>query len=396
MSSDLSHATWLRDPDVQDVFAMIAAAGGEARVAGGAVRNSLMGLPIADIDMATTLLPEQVMAAAAKAEMKTYPTGIAHGTVTVVHRGVVLEVTTLRRDENPDGRHADVVFTSNWEEDARRRDFTMNALFCDARGKIYDFTDGYEDILKRIVRFVGEPKLRITEDYLRILRFFRFFAQYGAGDIDPLGLAACAKLKTGLKQLSAERVRDEMMKLVVAPGAVNTLQLMAKSNILKLIIPHTDELTILDRLPPDPVLRMVALAEAPLELSARFKLSNEQARRIVDLTNAPPLSPALRAAERRRMLYMIGAQAWEDQAMLGRAQAVDDAGWQSLIALPGDWPVPVFPLTGKDLLAVGFLPGPDMGRVLQDVEDWWLASDFVPDHVALVARAKILKEKNDG
>ena len=313
MAPDLSNAQWLRDERLQKLFAVIAAAGGEARVAGGAVRNALMGLPHSDIDLATTLLPEQLIIACAAAGMKPYPTGIAHGTITVVLDDAYFEVTTLRVDVTTDGRHADVSFTADWAADAARRDFTMNALYCDGDGKIYDFTDGYKDILARRVKFVGEPEQRIAEDHLRILRFFRFFAQFGEGAIDAAGLAASISLSAGIALLSAERIRVELLKLLVAKEAVKTLTVMRDAGILELIIPCKDDIAVVDRLPRDGLLRLMAISAEPLELKNLFKLSNEEALRIRSAVVAPRLSPTLRERECRVILYSIGAACWQDR-----------------------------------------------------------------------------------
>jgi poly(A) polymerase len=385
----LARARWLKEPELNRVFAAIAAAGGEARVAGGAVRNALLGKPIADIDLATTLAPEAVTAACMKAGLKVHPTGIDHGTVTVVAGKRGFEVTTLRHDVETDGRRARVAFTGDWQADALRRDFTVNALFCDERGKIYDFTDGYKDILRKRIRFVGRPEQRIAEDYLRILRFFRFHAQIGKGAPDKAGLAACVRLRKGLDRLSAERIRQELLKLLAAPGAVATLKLMAKRGILEHIVPHTEEWRVLGRLPPDPIPRLGAIAAEPGGLKERLRLSNREAERIAALAAAPALSPKLREAERRAMLYGMGVEAWRDAVRLAWARSrapITDLGWRRLLSLAERWPVPVFPVTGRDLTGRGMKPGPELGAVLRRLEDWWIASEFKPGKDAILAR----------
>ena len=293
-----------------------------------------------------------------------HPTGIDHGTVTVTHKGAAFEVTTLRRDVETDGRHAVVAFTTDWAEDAARRDFTINAMYCDADGKIYDFTNGYADICKRKVKFVGRASLRIREDYLRILRFFRFHARYGKGAPDEAGLKACVRLKKGLRELSVERVRQELLKLLAAPAAVKTLKLMAATGILKIILPHTDEWRVMKRLPVDVMLRLFMLAKEPSALQERLRLSNAEAKRLASMAEAPHVSPVLTAAERRRMLYQLGPEAWVDAVHLswarGRAKP-DDADWQSLLDLPSQWLVPVMPINGAALLAAGFHCGAEAG-----------------------------------
>ncbi|MGQ0485414.1 MAG: CCA tRNA nucleotidyltransferase [Hyphomicrobiales bacterium] len=385
----LARAGWLKEPELKRIFAAIAAAGGEARVAGGAVRNALLGRAIADIDLATTLAPETVTAACTKAGLKVHPTGIDHGTVTVAAGKRAFEVTTLRHDVESFGRHARVAFTGDWQADALRRDFTVNALYCDEHGKIYDFTDGYKDILKKRIRFVGRPGQRIAEDYLRILRFFRFHAQIGRGAPDKAGLAACIRLRKGLDRLSAERIRQELFKLLAAPGAVATLKLMAKRGILRHILPYTEDWRVLRRLPPDPILRLGAIAAEPGGLKERLRLSNREADRIAALASAPALSPELREAERRALLYGLGAQAWRDAVRLAWARSrapIDDRGWRRLAGLAERWPVPVFPVTGRDLTGRGMKPGPELGATLRRLEDWWIASGFKPGKDAILAR----------
>jgi poly(A) polymerase len=390
----LAGESWLNEPRLQNVLRVLNT-DGETRVAGGAVRNALLGVPVADVDIATTLLPDQVMRISKSAGFAVHLTGIEHGTVTVVNDRAAFEVTTLRNDIETDGRHAVVSFTHDWAEDAARRDFTVNALYCDLSGNIYDFTNGYMDILKRKVRFVGVPSQRIREDYLRILRFFRFHAYYGKGKTDEAGMKACVRLKAGLKTLSAERVRQELLKLLVGPNAVKVLKLMAEAGILKIILPHTDEWRILCRLPVDAVLRTFVLAKEPSALKDRLRLSNVDADRLQSLASAPDLSPSLSQPERRRLLYHIGVERWRDAVHLGWAKSrakSDDVKWSELLALSGTWTPPVLPVKGADIVAAGFAPGPKVGQVLSALEDWWVASDFAPTKNDLLARVGRYKD----
>jgi poly(A) polymerase len=385
----LAGQAWLNDARLQKVLSILNN-NGETRVVGGAVRNALLEVPVADVDLATTLLPADVIETCKAAGLGVHPTGLEHGTVTVTHEKAAFEVTTLRRDVETDGRHAVVTFTQDWTEDAARRDFTMNAMYCDAFGKIYDFTESYADILKRRIRFVGRPSQRIQEDYLRILRFFRFQAFYGKGKPDEAGFKACVRLKAGLKILSAERVRHEMFKLLVAPHAVKVLKLMADARILQTFIPCTDEWRVLCRLPVDAVLRLFVLAREPGTLKERFRLSKGDAARLQAMTEAPEVSPKLTEQERRRMLYHLGEATWLDAVYLAWARSrpkLDDSKWGELLALPQQWTVPDFPLKGSDLLAVGFATGPNMGHVLASLEDWWVAGDFGPSKDDLLLRA---------
>jgi tRNA nucleotidyltransferase/poly(A) polymerase len=372
----MSNWAWLQEPHLQHLLAALA----DARVAGGAVRNALLGAPVHEVDVATSLSPDEVMRRAAAAGFSVHPTGLEHGTVTVAREGAAFEVTTLRHDVETDGRRAKVAFTDDWEADARRRDFTMNALYCSASGEVFDPVCGMDDVLGRRVRFVGEPAARIAEDYLRILRFFRFFAQYGEGAPDAEGLAACAALKAGLQQLSAERVRQELMKLLVAPRAVAAVEAMASAGVLGAVLPRAD-VAVFTRMAaidaregfaPDAVLRLAALAPQ-MDVKQALRLSNAQAQQLDGLAGASGLSPAMADAELRRMRYALG-DSYAHAVRLSWARA-DEASWAQAYAL-ADKPVPVFALKGADLLALGYKPGPDVGRVLRLLEEAWIASDF--------------------
>lgn len=387
----LAAEPWLRSRALQALFRVIKAAGGEARVAGGAVRNALMGLPVTEVDVATTLTPERVTEACTAAGMHVHPTGIEHGTVTVVSQKQAYEVTTLRHDVETFGRHATVEYTDDWQADAQRRDFTMNAMYCDASGTVYDFTEGYRDILRQRIMFVGAAEQRIKEDYLRILRFFRFHARFGTGAPDADGLKACSALASGMDQLSAERIRQEMLKLLEAPGAVETLKIMAAQGVLGHCLPYTEEWGVIDRLPPDGILRLGVLAREPLAMKERWKLSNDEAERLEALMGFTPPTPALREREQRIVLYQTGAETWRDLVRLAWARsgaAMDDRAWKRLLRLPERWTVPKFPVTGRDLLDKGLNPGPEIGVTLRRLEDWWVASDFTATKDDLLARAR--------
>jgi poly(A) polymerase len=393
----LADQPWLTDSAVQRVLAALAQAGGEARIAGGAVRNALMGEPIADIDIATTLAPEEVVEVGEAARFGVHPTGIEHGTVMLVAGGRPFEVTTLRVDIETFGRKARVAFTDSWEADARRRDFTMNALYCSAEGEIFDPVEGYPDILRRRVMFVGDPEERIKEDFLRILRYFRFQARYGVRARHEASLKACVKLKAGLDRLSAERIRQEFFKLLVGPRAVPVLWLMAQHHVLEHILPHGDDFQPIARmvriddflkLAPDPLLRLVLVAEDALALRERLKLTNAETERLKSLARHPAPDPKLRPHERRVVLYQMGKQAFRDAVRLAWARSkasVNNGGWRQLLAAADDWLRPVFPLNGNDLIARG-VTGSAVGEALRQLEDWWITSDFQPDKNALLAR----------
>ena len=382
----MSHWAWLQEPHLQHLLAALE----DARVAGGAVRNALLGVAVTEVDVATSLSPDEVMKRAVAAGFSVHPTGLEHGTVTVAREGVAFEVTTLRHDVETDGRRAKVAFTDDWQADAWRRDFTMNALYCSASGEVFDPVSGMDDLRGRRVRFVGEPAARIAEDYLRILRFFRFFAQYGEGVPDADGLAACAALKAGLKQLSAERVRQELMKLLVAPGAVGAVEAMATAGVLGEVLPGADvavfgrmaAIDLREGFAPDAVLRLAALAPR-MDVKQALRLSNAEAVRLDNLATASSLSPAMDDAELRRARYALG-DSYAHAVRLSWARS-DEAAWAAAYAL-ADAPVPVFALKGSDLLALGFKPGPDVGRVLRSLEEVWIKSDFSASKEALLQK----------
>jgi poly(A) polymerase len=385
---------WLANPNLQTVFAIVRNAGGEARVAGGAVRNAILKQPVSDIDLATTLAPGLVAESFRAQGHLVIPTGIDHGTVTVKIGSDLFEITTLRTDVETDGRHAIVAFTSDWAADASRRDFTINAMFLDSNGKIYDFTKGYQDLQNRRVRFVGSPSKRIEEDYLRILRFFRFYARYAKGKPDAAALSACVKLKAGLATLSAERIRTEVLKLLEAPRAVDAVKLMASKNILSLLLPgnqnHTAETwRVMKRLPPVADLRLSLLSSEPAALKERLRLSNALTTRLSNILDAPNLTPNLRSDEQRRILYELGEGTWRDAVQLSWARSrtsLANSKWKRLLSLPNRWSRPAFPISGKDLVARGIAPGPQMGQILSDLEDWWVATNFNATRDDLLSR----------
>ncbi len=391
--TSLAEAPWLRQPETRAVLNALAVAGHEARIVGGTVRNALLGEPVTDIDIATTGTPEQVIAAARAAGLEAIPTGIAHGTVTVVANRVPFEVTTLREDVETFGRHARVAFTADWAADARRRDFTINALYCDAEGVVSDPLGGLDDLAARRVRFIGDAHERIREDALRILRFFRFHARYGGRSPDPGGLDACAKERALLTTLSAERVRAELLKLLEAPGAADAVTTMRDYGFLAALLGRAPRPGVLRRLieddtaqhrDADPLLRLSVLTVAVDEdrdyLAARLRLSNAERDELVCVD---PLMMHLierDAPGQHRSLYEIGAARWRKIAMAGAAAAGSDedrTAWQTLGRLPDHWEIPCFPLRGSDVLALGLAPGPQVGALLAEIEAEWVAEDFV-------------------
>jgi poly(A) polymerase len=399
----LDNAPWLTRPETKAVFAALTAQGIAARAVGGAVRNALLGRPVTDIDIATPARPDEVMAAAQAAGLTAVPTGMAHGTVTVIANRVPYEITTLREDVDTDGRHATVAYTDDWAADARRRDFTINALYCSAEGEVSDPLGAYPDLVQRRVRFIGEAAARIREDYLRILRFFRLTAEYGEGPPDAEGLAACVAERAGLGLLSGERVRQEMLRLLVAARGPELVHSMLAFGLITLVLPAAPRPTILDRLAaleaalgllPDAMLRLAALAvEVPEDadrLRDRLRLSNEDHARLARAaTRMPELGPDAPERAAKTCLYAEGEAGYRQRTLIAWARSADppaSEGWRGRFALPDRWQPPRFPLGGADVLALGLPAGPRVGEVLRALEAWWIAGDFVADDAALRAK----------
>ena len=404
----LAGANWLIEPATRAVFAALVAEGAEARAVGGAVRNALMGTPVKDIDIATTALPDDVMRLAKKAGLHAIPTGIEHGTVTVLAHHVPFEVTTLRRDIETFGRHARVTFTTDWREDALRRDFTMNALYCAADGTVHDPIGGYGDLAARRVRFIGDARARIREDFLRILRFFRFSAQYGNGVPDAEGLAAAVSEKSGLADLSGERVRTEILLLLVAPAAVKALSVMDQAGLLEPWVARPANIERLARLADietalqrkgDPVLRLAALSrdedlKVPARLQDRLRLSVAETAQLARAgMRDPAFEPASGERAAQAFLYRHGADAFVDGTLMAWARSSDppnDARRTQHIRLPQRWQVPELPVRGADVLELGVPAGPEVGRVIAAFEDWWITQDFPCDPKRVRAKLREL------
>lgn len=363
---------------------------GCARYVGGCVRNALLSAPVADIDIATQLVPDEVTQVMRAAGVAVHPTGIEHGTLTVVADHQRFEVTTLRRDVETDGRRAVVAFTLDWEEDAQRRDFRINALYADRDGNIFDPTGGgLDDLAARRIVFVGNPETRIREDYLRILRFFRFYAWYGREALDADGLAACARLRAGLAGISVERIWMETKKLCAAVQPVPAVEAMQAAGVMAQIFPEARGLDLLRKLvaleqvegwTPDPMLRFLSLfwkdAVATRAIANRLKLSNDERCRIIwPAEDETPISAGMTPHDIRAAVYRVGPQVVADCAKLALAESADPA-LVDLIRLAESWPKPVMPVTGADLIARGFAPGPAMGEALRKAESAWIASDF--------------------
>jgi poly(A) polymerase len=395
----LDDAPWLTSGPAARVLELLGGNGEEARVVGGAVRNALLKIPTGDIDIATTALPDEVIRRARATGIKSVPTGIDHGTVTLVVDGQPFEVTTLREDTETFGRKARVAFGRDWIRDAERRDFTINGLSADADGVVHDYVGGLDDIAAQRVRFIGDPDRRIAEDYLRILRFFRIHAAFGAGEPDREGYLACIHARAGLASLSAERVRMEMLKLMVAEGAAVAVTAMADGGLLLPIfggVAYTGPLRAMisaERMlgwKPDAIRRLAALAVAVTEdakrVATRLRLTNAETKALDSMGHRWWRLAGMDEATARRRLYRLGAERYCDRLLLAWARAggdTDPARWRELAKLPERWRAPKFPLKAADFIARGIAEGPALGQVLALAEDAWLAADFPLDQGAL-------------
>ncbi|MBV9903947.1 MAG: CCA tRNA nucleotidyltransferase [Alphaproteobacteria bacterium] len=389
--------------------AVMDALGGEARFVGGVVRNALLGKPVSDIDIATPLTPDDVTKRLQAAKLGAVPTGIEHGTVTAIANGKPYEVTTLRRDVSTDGRRAVVAFTTDWAQDAQRRDFTMNALYAGADGTVFDTVGGVDDLKAGRVRFVGDATTRIREDYLRIPRLFRFHAWYGKGEMDGEALRAAAAEKAGLAKLSGERVQKELLKLLEAEDPAPVLRIMAASGILSEILPGALNIPRLEHLAridaealtfvADPLLRLAALLPDDASVAdatvKRLRLSNAQAdrlRAIVDAKDAKIVS-YMSVKEMNRRLYRLGTPLFCDLLFLRWANDPKESNgvnWRALLEQARTWPRPLFPLNGRHVMLAGIPEGPLVGEILKEVEDWWVDADFIDDEFSIAERLKAI------
>ncbi len=416
VSLPAANRSWLEAEPVQFLLRVLGEDGEEARVNGGAVRNAFLGAPVVDVDISTTARPQEVIRRLAAHDVRTVPTGVEHGTVMAVVSGKGYEVTTLRQDIDTDGRHAVVRFGRDWTRDAERRDFTMNALYCDADGFVIDPIGGMADLQAQHVRFIGDAQTRIREDFLRILRFFRFYAHYGTGRPDEAGLKACAKLKENLQHLSAERVWQELSKLLAAPDPARALLWMRTTGVLTQLLPETANWGI-DLVPDliaverdhgwhaDGIVRLMTMlppdARRLATLGERLKLPGVVRQRLANWADSQTPSPALDQRELARLLYR-GSQAGiadamrleivrlthvarttSEAAQQDRA-AEDGARTADLMTFVAGWQRPTFPVKGRDLKALGIPSGPEIGEKLAELETRWIEADFKPDKEELL------------
>ena len=378
MALTLDAAKWRKKRGMKRLLAALGADEGLTRYVGGAVRDDLLGLPVSDVDLATRIPPDQVVRRLEKAKIKAVPTGIDHGTVTAVSDGHPFEITTLRRDVSTDGRRATVAFTDDWQEDAARRDFTINALSADPlTGELFDYFGGLADLEQRHIRFIGDPLERIAEDHLRILRFFRFHARFDAGEPDAAALDACTARANDLMALSRERIADELLKLLGLPKPLRTVAIMLERRILRPVLPEIEaerlrDLTALIAaesdagIEPDALRRLAALIPRNLEvaedIAARLRLSNKAKKRLACAAQ-PDLGP-----RRQALAYREGVECAVDRLLLAdRARdAAEIAGWKP----------PRLPISGGALIKRGLPEGPVVARTLRRIDDRWVAQGF--------------------
>lgn len=406
-SPSLSKHKMLLDPALQRIWRVLEDAMPQGtRLVGGCVRDAVLGSRASDVDLSTKLLPDQVMKLCADAGISTIPTGLAHGTITAIVDRKPFEITTLRKDIATDGRHAEVAFTDDWHEDAYRRDFTMNALYCDIDGTLFDPTgQGIDDAVSGRLVFVGDPDRRIVEDHLRILRYFRFAARFSKGALAGQALAACARHAGAIKALSVERVWSELKKILAAPDPREVLMAMASSGVLAVVLPEATgiatftaliELETSAFLEGDPIQRLMALLprqhDVVTGVCARLKMSSVEADRLKTwASDETRIVSYLSARDVRQALYWMGNTCYLDRVRL--AWASDAAPrrttqWRTMLAFEGGFVAPNFPVTGNQVIAAGATPGPAVGAILAEVERWWVENDFIDDELSVIERLK--------
>ncbi len=385
---------WITYPETKKVLETLRMSGGEGRFVGGCVRDALLGHISDDIDICTDLKPDAVMTAFGNAGVRVIPTGLKHGTVTAILGTHKYEITTLRVDVSTDGRHAEVEFTANWQEDAARRDFTINALYLTEEGELLDYFDGINDLQAGQLRFIGDADARIEEDRLRVLRYFRFFSRFHRGTPDPDAIAACENAVGKLGQLSSERVTREFMLLLEQRNSTDALRLMERSGVLQAVLPGNASLKLYGKLlelptSSDALQRLCVLYNGNLEwaknIATYLRLSTRFEARLV-LMCAEDLSLLLSTTEQKAELYKLGCEVFKDRVLLAWGRGGHTAICQSYLELAENWQIPKLPVSGKDLLATGMKPGPVVGENLKRLEKDWIASDFLLSKDQLLVR----------
>lgn len=403
---------WMSEPDTARIFTTLKEAGHSVRFVGGCVRDTVAGRPVSDIDVATDAPPDRVLEVLGAAGIRAVPTGIEHGTITAIPETRPFEITTLRKDVETDGRHASVEFTNDWVEDASRRDFTFNAMSAEPNGKIYDYFDGLDDLKTGRVRFIGVALDRVAEDYLRVLRFFRFYAHYAKTEPDPESYAACRAAATHVETLSGERIWAELSRTLTAPAPGPVFQMMEDIGLLRLLLPvgrsvkRMEALAALETMvsfEPDPIRRLTALLQPnrseASQIATRLRLSREDTHRLDDLNASRRESGAsMNELMLRRALYTLGRDQfrdlilldWADQIAMNATEAAQSVqGWKDTWDTASSWEPPEFPLVGGDVLEMGVEEGPKVGEILDDIEEWWVEQAFRPDREACLDRLRL-------
>jgi poly(A) polymerase len=402
----LAGQAWLHDADTRKVVEALMKGGHNARFVGGCVRDALLRLPVRDIDIATPERPKAVMALLRSAGIKALPTGLQHGTITAVTDSHHYEITTLRVDVETDGRRATVEFTEDWETDAERRDFTINALYADIDGTVHDYVGGLEDLKSGHVRFIGDPYKRIEEDALRILRFFRFHAWYGKGDLDEAGLTACWNQARRIKELSGERLANELLLLLGAPNPGKVLKTMVDVGILRDVLSEAvqEGVVRVERLSQleaalqavDPLRRLAAVVDTDSpgmdELTRRLRMSNADRKRLVEMIRpGPDVVPTSDERTLRKLLYQLGRDRFVDLLFLGAARREDPPDVEAIrktVDFARAWIRPNLPVKGADVVAIGIPQGEGVRKVLAAVENWWIEEDFPSDREKALEQIK--------
>lgn len=380
---EINPPLWLSYPESQTLLSALREAGGEGRFVGGCVRDALLGEVSPDLDISTTLKPEQTIEVLEAAGFKVIPTGLDHGTVTALLQGRVFEVTTLRVDKNTDGRHADVEFTGDWQLDASRRDFTFNALYMDACGQLFDFFGGIQDLSAREVRFIGKADERIQEDYLRILRFYRFWGRFGGKKTSPEVTHVISKNLDGIRQLSKERITKELLLLLDTENVVDAVSQMAEAGVFLEIFKTTYDPKVLSRLihldfQIDYINRLNGIfdvIETPASVYSALRLSSKEESRLKAI-GSTPLAADLCPRSCRKEIYNLGMQTFKDRLFASWARSEQDFNYPAYLELVEEWACPVFPIKGRDLLNKGLSAGPELGSLLVKLEEDWIESDF--------------------
>ncbi len=419
-TGEIGPQEWVTAHNVQSIFDVLEGGGFEARFVGGCVRDAIAKRPVNDIDIATTAKPEHTIKLLESANIKVIPTGIKHGTVTAVLDGENFEITTLRKDVSTDGRHAEVAFTDDWMIDAERRDFTINALMATRTGAVYDPFNGIADLAYGRVCFIGKAKDRIEEDYLRILRYFRFHTSHGRPPVNRDALSACRMAADKLSTLSGERIQHEMMKILGAHNAADTLILMKGEHVLDQVLPEAENFGDLraliwlctsainyENLTPDPVRNLATLLPINSDtavadtIASRWRFSNIDRKRLIDLTGFISPDPMITKNELTRHLIKTGPALYADQCLITWARETAEnanlskdrkKSWIQTLERIYTWQEPFFPLTGEDLKALGYVQGPAIGDMMDKIKGWWIDNDCTPDRHKCLDKLKQLSQ----